>query len=70
MIATLPRRYGPEERFLARMAEAGVAVRALSAYAHTPAGPAGEVRLVLGYAHVPPARIAEGVRLMAQAATG
>ncbi|WP_344368562.1 aminotransferase class I/II-fold pyridoxal phosphate-dependent enzyme, partial [Streptomyces indiaensis] len=70
VIATLPRRYGPEERFLARMAEAGVAVRALSAYAHTPAGPAGEVRLVLGYAHVPPARIAEGVRLMAQAATG
>ena len=75
VIATLPRRYGPEERFLARMAEAGVAVRALSAYTHTPAGPAaaepaGEVRLVLGYAHVPPARIAEGVRLMARAATG
>ncbi|MFD8233936.1 PLP-dependent aminotransferase family protein [Streptomyces sp. NPDC059696] len=74
VIATLPRRYGPEERFLARMAEAGVAVRALSAYAHTPAGPAaagtaGDVRLVLGYAHVPPARIAEGVRLMARAAT-
>ncbi|MEU0220686.1 PLP-dependent aminotransferase family protein, partial [Streptomyces sp. NPDC006265] len=72
VIATLPPRYGPEERFLARVAEAGVAVRPLSAYAHTPAGPEGdkEIRLVLGYAHVPPARIAEGVRLMAEAATG
>ncbi|MEU7721046.1 PLP-dependent aminotransferase family protein [Streptomyces tibetensis] len=72
VIAALPQRYGPEERFLTRMAEAGVAVRPLSAYGHTPTGPgpAGEVRLVLGYAHVPPARIAEGVRLMAQAAAG
>ncbi|MEU3090886.1 MocR-like pyridoxine biosynthesis transcription factor PdxR [Streptomyces massasporeus] len=72
VIATLPQRYGPEERFLARVAEAGVAVRPLSAYAHAPAGPEGdeEIRLVLGYAHVPPARIAEGVRLMAEAATG
>ncbi|MFD5834986.1 PLP-dependent aminotransferase family protein [Streptomyces collinus] len=72
VIATLPQRYGPEERFLARVAEAGVAVRPLSAYAHTPAAPeeAGGVRLVLGYAHVPPARIAAGVRLMAEAATG
>ncbi|MFE5752189.1 PLP-dependent aminotransferase family protein [Streptomyces massasporeus] len=71
VIATLPRRYGPEQRFLARVAEAGVAVRPLSAYAHAPAGPEGEeIRLVLGYAHVPPARIADGVRLMAEAATG
>ena len=72
VIATLPPRYGPEEQFLARVAEAGVAVRPLSAYAHTPAGPEGdkEIRLVLGYAHVPPARIAEGVRLMADAASG
>ncbi|MER7482000.1 PLP-dependent aminotransferase family protein [Streptomyces sp. NPDC126510] len=72
VIATLPQRYGPEERFLARLTEAGVAVCPLSAYAHDPAGPeaGGEVRLVLGYAHVPPARIAEGVRLMARAATG
>ncbi|PTH85986.1 GntR family transcriptional regulator [Streptomyces sp. A244] len=72
VIATLPQRYGPEERFLARVAAAGVAVRALSAYAHTPAAPDGAegVRLVLGYAHVPPARIAAGVRLMAEAATG
>ncbi|MFH9586127.1 PLP-dependent aminotransferase family protein [Streptomyces luteogriseus] len=72
VIAALPRRYGPEERFLARVAEAGVAVRPLSAYAHTPVGPERdeEIRLVLGYAQVPPARIAEGVRLMAEAATG
>jgi GntR family transcriptional regulator/MocR family aminotransferase len=51
---------------------AGVAVRPLSAYAHPPAAPetADGVRLVLGYAHVPPSRIAEGVRLMAEAATG
>ncbi|MDK1344787.1 PLP-dependent aminotransferase family protein [Streptomyces sp. 378] len=72
VIATLPGRYGPEERFLARVAEAGVAVRPLSAYAHPRTEPEGaeEVRLVLGYAHVPPARIADGVRLMAEAATG
>ncbi|MEU4468198.1 PLP-dependent aminotransferase family protein [Streptomyces sp. NPDC024017] len=72
VIATLPQRYGPEERFLARVAGAGVAVRPLSAYAHTRTEPEGakEIRLVLGYAHVPPARIAEGVRLMAEAATG
>ncbi|MFE0473937.1 PLP-dependent aminotransferase family protein [Streptomyces sp. NPDC058947] len=72
VIATLPQRYGPEERFLARVAAAGVAVRPLSAYAHARGEDAGakEIRLVLGYAHVPPARIAEGVRLMAQAATG
>ncbi|MFD5338601.1 PLP-dependent aminotransferase family protein [Streptomyces hawaiiensis] len=72
VIATLPQRYGPEERFLARVAEAGVAVHPLSAYAHTRARPeeAEEIRLVLGYAHVPPARIADGVRLMAEAAAG
>ncbi|MFF4472446.1 PLP-dependent aminotransferase family protein [Streptomyces sp. NPDC001599] len=33
-IVTLPERYGPEEGFLARVAEAGVAVRSLAAYAH------------------------------------
>ncbi|GAA2600337.1 PLP-dependent aminotransferase family protein [Streptomyces roseoviolaceus] len=72
VIATLPERYGPEERFLARVAEAGVAVRPLSSCTHprTKSAETKRVRLVLGYAHVPPARIAEGVRLMAQAATG
>ncbi|WP_030952778.1 PLP-dependent aminotransferase family protein [Streptomyces sp. NRRL S-481] len=75
VIVTLPERYGPEDRFLARVAAAGVAVRPLSAYAHAPAARAGtdppkRIRLVLGYAHIPPARIHEGVRLMAEAATG
>ena len=46
---------------------AGVAVRPLTDYAHDKAPEEG-VRLVLGYAHVAPARIHEGVRLMAQAA--
>jgi GntR family transcriptional regulator/MocR family aminotransferase len=75
VIATLPERYGPEDRFLTRVTAAGVAVRPLSAYAHPrPAqdeddGPK-RTQLVLGYAHVPPARIHEGVRLMAEAATG
>ncbi|MFE1325317.1 PLP-dependent aminotransferase family protein [Streptomyces sp. NPDC058741] len=72
VIAALPRRHGPEERFLGRVTAAGVAVRPLSAYTHRPDEDPGaqEVRLVLGYAHVPPARIAEGVRLMARAAGG
>ncbi|MFI2642519.1 PLP-dependent aminotransferase family protein [Streptomyces sp. NPDC018610] len=87
LIAELPGRYGPEERFLARVAAAGVAVRALAAYRHAGpggvaahdggegsvaegGGPGGGVRLVLGYAHLPPARIRAGVRLMAEAAGG
>ncbi|MFF0886168.1 PLP-dependent aminotransferase family protein [Streptomyces sp. NPDC001046] len=72
VIAALPERYGPESRFLAGVARAGVAVRPLSAYAHAPGTGDGakEVRLVLGYAHVPPARIHEGVRLMAEAVAG
>ncbi|MFE1861174.1 MocR-like pyridoxine biosynthesis transcription factor PdxR [Streptomyces anandii] len=73
LIADLPARHGPEERFLARMTAAGVAVRTLTAYRHTrtgadAAGREGGVRLVLGYAHLPPARIRAGVRLMAEAA--
>ncbi|MYS95137.1 MULTISPECIES: PLP-dependent aminotransferase family protein [Streptomyces] len=75
VIATLPECYGPEGRFLTRVTAAGVAVRPLSAYTHP--RPAREeeadgpkrIRLVLGYAHVPPARIHEGIRLMAEAAT-
>ncbi|MEW5351828.1 PLP-dependent aminotransferase family protein [Streptomyces sp. 16-176A] len=111
LIADLPGRYGPEERFLARVTAAGVAVRTLTAYRHARVddgvglegvvdpedgdgsaepdedrgtggggedrgtggggeGRGGGVRLVLGYAHVPPARIREGVRLMAEAAAG
>ncbi|SHI45168.1 GntR family transcriptional regulator / MocR family aminotransferase [Streptomyces sp. 3214.6] len=71
VIAGLPRRYGPQERFLERVAAVGVEVRALSAYAHARAGAedgAAEVRLVLGYAQLSPARIRDGVRLMREAA--
>ncbi|MFE6281487.1 PLP-dependent aminotransferase family protein [Streptomyces sp. NPDC057877] len=71
VIATLPEGYGPEERFVARVGAAGVAVRPVSAYRHGDAtAPEGDptVRLVLGYAHLPPSRIREGVRLMAEAA--
>ncbi|MFJ4468668.1 PLP-dependent aminotransferase family protein [Streptomyces sp. NPDC089424] len=74
VIATLPRRYGPQERFLARVGAAGVTVRTLSECAYARAGlPANEeqaVRLVLGYAQVPPGRIREGVRAMAEAVSG
>ncbi|MFE2460340.1 PLP-dependent aminotransferase family protein [Streptomyces sp. NPDC059402] len=68
-IVTLPGRHGPEERFLARVAEVGVAVRSLTAYGHggAAAAPAKEVRLVLGYAHLTPGRIRAGVARMAQA---
>ncbi|MGY4744352.1 MocR-like pyridoxine biosynthesis transcription factor PdxR [Streptomyces sp. ATMOS53] len=71
VIAGLPQRYGPQERFLERVAAAGVEVRALGAYAHARAGAedgAAEVRLVLGYAQLSPARIRDGVRLMREAA--
>ncbi|MFJ7022001.1 PLP-dependent aminotransferase family protein [Streptomyces sp. NPDC101117] len=70
VIAALPERYGPEERFLARVAAAGVAVQPLTHYTHARAGGGEEeagVRLVLGYAHLSPARIRAGVRVMAQA---
>ncbi|WP_086724242.1 PLP-dependent aminotransferase family protein [Streptomyces carpinensis] len=79
LIAGLPERYGPEERFLARVGAAGIAVRTLGAYSHAPAGrlaPRGHggsaegdggLRLVLGYAHLSPARIHAGVRLMREA---
>ncbi|MFI6014669.1 PLP-dependent aminotransferase family protein [Streptomyces sp. NPDC051243] len=69
VIAALPQRYGPQERFLTRVAAAGVAVRPLTDYTHARAGDSGQpgVRLVLGYAHLPPSRIRAGVRLMAQA---
>ncbi|MDQ0402489.1 PLP-dependent aminotransferase family protein [Streptomyces sp. NPDC000349] len=71
-IAALPERYGPTERFLARVTEAGVAVRSLAEYGHgVDSGAAGrkEVRLVLGYAHLTPGRIRAGVRAMAAAAS-
>ncbi|MET8226291.1 PLP-dependent aminotransferase family protein [Streptomyces sp. NPDC005301] len=63
-IAELPDRYGPPDRYLRLAAAEGIAVRPLSDY-----GTAVDegVRLVLGYAHLSPARIREGVQLMAAA---
>ncbi|MFE9836929.1 PLP-dependent aminotransferase family protein [Streptomyces sp. NPDC005551] len=63
-IAELPDRYGPPASFLLEVAAAGVAVRTVADY-----GTAADdgVRLVLGYAHLAPARIREGVRVMAEA---
>ncbi|MFE6780190.1 PLP-dependent aminotransferase family protein [Streptomyces sp. NPDC057702] len=64
VIAQLPERYGPQERFLERAHRAGIALAPLSSYA---CGTAPElharpgVRLVLGYAHLSPSRIATAV---------
>ncbi len=73
VIATLPKRYGPEERFLARVAAAGVAVRAL-AVLHPPADREHRSGKRCGWSwatpmYRPPGS-PTGVRLMAQAATG
>ncbi|MFI7412780.1 PLP-dependent aminotransferase family protein [Streptomyces sp. NPDC049627] len=69
VIAALPERYGPQERFLTRVSAAGVAVRPLTDYTHARARGREQpgVRLVLGYAHLSPTRIRAGVRLMAEA---
>nr|WP_246102379.1 PLP-dependent aminotransferase family protein [Streptomyces piniterrae] len=67
VIVTLPARYGPEDRFLARARGAGVGLRPLSDYGSGGAGTAGRdgrVRLVMGYAHLPPSDIVRGVRLL------
>ncbi|MFI1357940.1 PLP-dependent aminotransferase family protein [Streptomyces sp. NPDC020898] len=69
VIAALPERYGPQDRFLERTSAAGVAARPLTDFAHAPVKGEG-VRLVLGYAQLSPARIAAGVRLMAGALGG
>ncbi|MFD9098065.1 PLP-dependent aminotransferase family protein [Streptomyces collinus] len=68
-VVELPERYGPQDGFLARAAAAGVAVRPLSACTHARTDAPG-VRLVLGYAHLPPARIRTGIGLMATAPAG
>ncbi|MFI7388193.1 PLP-dependent aminotransferase family protein [Streptomyces sp. NPDC049813] len=65
-IATLPARCGPQRTLLPRLAAAGVAVRPLSDYGGAADG--DRVCLVLGYAHLTPVRITEGVRLLARAA--
>ncbi|MFF4520782.1 MocR-like pyridoxine biosynthesis transcription factor PdxR [Streptomyces bluensis] len=64
VIATLPDAYGPPARFMRRVTAAGVSVRPLADHGRVPDD---RVRLVLGYAHLPPGRIREGVRLMARA---
>ncbi|MFF0426560.1 PLP-dependent aminotransferase family protein [Streptomyces sp. NPDC004520] len=66
VIARVPARFGPPERFLGRAAEAGVALRPLEEYGT--ARPAdGDVRLVIGYAHLTPSAVATGIRLVAEA---
>lgn len=69
VIARLPGRWGPQEAFLRRAAAAGIAVRPLSDYTHADddAARGPGLALVLGYAHLSPARLAEGVRLLAEA---
>ncbi|MFC8918772.1 PLP-dependent aminotransferase family protein [Streptomyces sp. NPDC047821] len=64
VIARVPGRYAAEEPFLRRAAAAGVALRPLTDYGSARPGD-GDVRLVLGYAHLTPSEIALGVRLMA-----
>ncbi|MGW2638293.1 MocR-like pyridoxine biosynthesis transcription factor PdxR [Streptomyces sp. NPDC001348] len=65
-IVELPERYGPEEKCTALLAAAGVTVRPLGACGAERPDARG-VRLVLGYAQSAPARIREGVELMAEA---
>ncbi|MEU7293534.1 PLP-dependent aminotransferase family protein [Streptomyces exfoliatus] len=66
VIARVPALFGPPERFLARAAEAGVALRPLEDYGT--ARPAdGDVRLVIGYAHLAPSAVTAGIRLVAEA---
>ncbi|WP_329279930.1 MocR-like pyridoxine biosynthesis transcription factor PdxR [Streptomyces sp. NBC_01451] len=71
VIAALPERYGPQDRFLERTAAAGIAVRPLTDFGHARVPDegvqGGGVRLVLGYAQSSPARIGAGIRLMAEA---
>ncbi|MFC9794947.1 PLP-dependent aminotransferase family protein [Streptomyces sp. NPDC127584] len=66
VIARVPGRYGPTERFLARAAAAGVALRPLEEYGTARPGD-GEVRLVIGYAHLAPSAVAAGIRAVAAA---
>ncbi|MFE3522425.1 PLP-dependent aminotransferase family protein [Streptomyces sp. NPDC059161] len=66
IIVRLPQRYGPEPKFLARAARAGVAVRPLTDYGSASV-PRPGVALVLGYAHVAPGDIRHGIGLLAEA---
>ncbi|WP_371581880.1 PLP-dependent aminotransferase family protein [Streptomyces sp. NBC_01314] len=64
VIVALPDRYGPLDRFLERAGAAGVAIRGLAQYGRVPDE---GMRLVMGYAHLSPARIREGVGVLASA---
>ncbi|GAA3051099.1 PLP-dependent aminotransferase family protein [Streptomyces roseofulvus] len=66
VIACLPVRFGPAERFLAHAAGAGVAMRRLEEYG-TARPSDGAVRLVIGYAHLAPTAISAGIRRVAEA---
>ncbi|GAA3398154.1 hypothetical protein GCM10017752_59980 [Streptomyces roseoviridis] len=66
VIARVPAEHGPTARFLERALAAGVALHPLEDYGTARPGD-GAVRLVIGYAHLPPADIALGVRLVAEA---
>ncbi|MER7515303.1 PLP-dependent aminotransferase family protein [Streptomyces sp. NPDC126499] len=66
VIARVPVDYGPTGRFLERARAAGVALHPLEDYG-TARPDDGAVRLVIGYAHLSPADIALGVRLVAGA---
>ncbi|MGW1009964.1 MocR-like pyridoxine biosynthesis transcription factor PdxR [Streptomyces termitum] len=69
VIARLPRRYGPPERFVTEAARVGVGLHPLEEYGT--ARPAdGDVRLVIGYAHLSPATIAAGVSRVAESLGG
>ncbi|MFE6974570.1 PLP-dependent aminotransferase family protein [Streptomyces sp. NPDC057682] len=69
IIARLPERYGPEAEFLARAEGAGIALRPLSDCG-TVAPADWSIALVLGYAHLAPAEIGRGLRLLAKAQDG
>ncbi|MGW4230824.1 MocR-like pyridoxine biosynthesis transcription factor PdxR [Streptomyces sp. NPDC004980] len=66
IIARLPERFGPQPEFLRRADAAGIALRPLSDYGTADADDL-TVRLVLGYAHLVPAEIARGIRLLSEA---
>ncbi|KND42149.1 MULTISPECIES: PLP-dependent aminotransferase family protein [Streptomyces] len=67
VIVALPDRYGPLDRFLEKAAVGGVGVRGTASYGRGPevGVPEVGVRLVVGYAHLSPARIREGVGVLA-----
>lgn len=68
IIARVPGSYGPPSALVGRAAAAGVGLRTLSDFGTDPASDAdGSTALVLGYAHLTPADITTGVRLLAEA---